>query len=168
MLLVLEPARLEIGTHLIGTHLFEFDSLPKYFLIVIGSCVTIGSNFFIHAGGWVGTAPFSRSIRECLGENTPADFSLRLLKYSVSERISIVKAYYSSNNSPIAAQGKFATECKLKTTGPSAITIKNGIEKFDRTGSADVSALQRFLQNFYLCLRHAIAVDGKHIEHVIN
>ncbi|GBN14812.1 hypothetical protein AVEN_115745-1 [Araneus ventricosus] len=59
--------------HLIGTHLFEFDFLPKYFLIVIGSWVAIGSNFFIHAVGGE-TAPFSRSIRESLGETTPADF----------------------------------------------------------------------------------------------
>ncbi|GBO05098.1 hypothetical protein AVEN_151264-1 [Araneus ventricosus] len=89
-------------------------------------------------------------------------------KYNVSERISIVKAYYSSNNSPIAAQRKFATEYELKTSGQSVITIKNVIEKFERTGGVDVSSLQRFLQNFALCLRHVIAIDGKHIEHVIN
>ncbi|GBM03588.1 hypothetical protein AVEN_203164-1 [Araneus ventricosus] len=89
-------------------------------------------------------------------------------KYSVSERISIVKAYYSSNNSPIAARRRFATEYKLKTTGPSVITIKNVIEKFERTGSVDVSTLQRFLQNFALRLCHVIANDSKHIEHVIN
>ncbi|GBL88881.1 hypothetical protein AVEN_158985-1 [Araneus ventricosus] len=89
-------------------------------------------------------------------------------KYSVSECISIFKAYYSSNNSPIAAQRKFATEYKLKKTGPSVITIKNVIEKFERTGSVDVSRLQRFLQNFALRLRHVIAIDGKYIEHVIN
>ncbi|GBM83461.1 hypothetical protein AVEN_19577-1 [Araneus ventricosus] len=41
--LVPEPARVEIGTHFIGTHLFEFASLPTYFLTVIGSWVTIGS-----------------------------------------------------------------------------------------------------------------------------
>ncbi|GBL99389.1 hypothetical protein AVEN_206800-1 [Araneus ventricosus] len=58
-------------------------------------------------------------------------------KYRVFERISIVKAYYSSNNSPITAQRKFATEYKLKTTGPSVITIKNVIEEFERTGSVD-------------------------------
>ncbi|GBM59394.1 hypothetical protein AVEN_203245-1 [Araneus ventricosus] len=40
--LSLSQARVEIGTHLVGTHLFEFDSFPKYFLIVIGSRVTIG------------------------------------------------------------------------------------------------------------------------------
>ncbi|GBL81390.1 hypothetical protein AVEN_6696-1 [Araneus ventricosus] len=89
-------------------------------------------------------------------------------KYSVSERISIVKAYYSSNNSPIAVQRKFATEYKLTTTGSSVITIKNVIEKFERTGSVDVSILQRFLQNCALRLRHVIAIDGKHIEHVKN
>ncbi|GBL85920.1 hypothetical protein AVEN_182379-1 [Araneus ventricosus] len=89
-------------------------------------------------------------------------------KYSVSERISIIKVYYSSNNNPIAAQKKFATEYKLKTTGPSVITIKNVIEKFERTGSVDVSTLQRFLKNFALRLRHVRAIDGKHIEHVIN
>ncbi|GBM40662.1 hypothetical protein AVEN_111289-1 [Araneus ventricosus] len=72
-------------------------------------------------------------------------FSMKLSKYSVSGRISIVKANYSSNNSPIAAQRKFSTEYELKTTGPSVITIKNGIEKFERTGSVDVSTLQRFL-----------------------
>ncbi|GBN08175.1 hypothetical protein AVEN_82404-1 [Araneus ventricosus] len=70
-------------------------------------------------------------------------FSLKMSKYSVIERISIVKAYCSSINSPIAAQGKFATECKLKTTGPSVITIKDVMEKFERTGSVDVSTLQR-------------------------
>ncbi|GBM15916.1 hypothetical protein AVEN_270590-1 [Araneus ventricosus] len=95
-------------------------------------------------------------------------FSLKTSKCSVLERISIVKAYYSSNNSPLAVQRKFATECKLKTTGPSDITIKNVVEKFERTGSVDVSTLQRFLQNFALSLRHVIAMDGKHIEHVIN
>ncbi|GBL99801.1 hypothetical protein AVEN_9888-1 [Araneus ventricosus] len=95
-------------------------------------------------------------------------FSLKLSKYSVSERISIVKAYYSSNNSPIASQRKFSTKYKPKTTGPSVITIKNVIEKFERTGSVDVSTLQRFLQNFALRLHRVIAIDGKHIEHVIN
>ncbi|GBN32118.1 hypothetical protein AVEN_211153-1 [Araneus ventricosus] len=89
-------------------------------------------------------------------------------QYSVSERISIVKAYYSSNNSPIATQRKFATEYKLKTTDPSVLTIKNVIEKFERTGSVDVSTVQRFLQNFGLRLRRVIAIDDKHIEHVIN
>ncbi|GBM53428.1 hypothetical protein AVEN_27336-1 [Araneus ventricosus] len=93
-------------------------------------------------------------------------FSLKMSKYSVSERISIVKAYYSRNNSPIAARRKFATEYKLKTTGPRVITIKNGIEKFERTGSVDVSTLQRFLKNFALRLHQVI--DGKHIERVIN
>ncbi|GBL88016.1 hypothetical protein AVEN_246020-1 [Araneus ventricosus] len=95
-------------------------------------------------------------------------FSLKMSKYSVSERISIVKAYYSRNNSPIAAQRKFATEYKLKTAAPSVITIKNVIEKFERTGSVDVSTHQRFLQNFALLLRYVIAIDGKHIEPVIN
>ncbi|GBO23880.1 hypothetical protein AVEN_243981-1 [Araneus ventricosus] len=93
---------------------------------------------------------------------------LKMSKYIVSERISIVKAYYSSNNSPIAAQRKFATECKLKTTGLSVITIKNLIEKFERTFNVDVSTFQRFLQNFALRLLHVIAIDGKPIEHVIN
>ncbi|GBM78175.1 hypothetical protein AVEN_161848-1 [Araneus ventricosus] len=95
-------------------------------------------------------------------------FSLKMSKYSASERISIVKAYYSSNNSPIAAQRKFATEYKLKSTGPSVTTIKNVIEKFERTGSVYVSTLQRFLKNFALCLRQVICINGKHIEHVIN
>ncbi|GBM95210.1 hypothetical protein AVEN_113993-1 [Araneus ventricosus] len=89
-------------------------------------------------------------------------------KCNVSERISIVKAYFSSNNSPIAAQRKFATEYKLKTTGPSVITIKNVFGKFERTCTVDVSTLQRFLQNFALRLRHVIAIYGKHIEHAIN
>ncbi|GBM03146.1 hypothetical protein AVEN_200834-1 [Araneus ventricosus] len=87
-------------------------------------------------------------------------------KCSVSERILIVKAYYSSNNSPILTQRKFATEYKLKTTGPSVITIKNAIVKFERTGSIDVSTLRRSLHNFALRLRQVIAIDGKHIEHV--
>ncbi|GBO12200.1 hypothetical protein AVEN_217841-1 [Araneus ventricosus] len=95
-------------------------------------------------------------------------FSLKMSKYRVSERISIVKTYYSSNNSPIVAQRKFATEYKLKTTGPSVITIKNVIEMFERTANVDVSTLQQFLQNFALCLCLIIAIDGKHIEHVIN
>ncbi|GBM18181.1 hypothetical protein AVEN_151721-1 [Araneus ventricosus] len=95
-------------------------------------------------------------------------FSLKISKYSFAERISIVKVYYSSNNSPIAAQRKFATEYKLKTTGPSVITIKNVIEKFERTGSVNVSTLQRFFQNFALRLLQVIAIDGKHIEYAIN
>ncbi|GBM72395.1 hypothetical protein AVEN_175570-1 [Araneus ventricosus] len=81
-------------------------------------------------------------------------------KYSVSERISIVKTYYSSINSPIAAQRKFSTKYKLKTTGPSVITIKNVIEKFERTGSVGVSTLQRFLENLVLRLCHVVAIDG--------
>ncbi|GBL98434.1 hypothetical protein AVEN_187763-1 [Araneus ventricosus] len=85
-------------------------------------------------------------------------------KYSVPERISIMKAYYLSNNGPIAAQRKFSTEYKLKTTGPNVITI----EKFERSGSVDVSTLQRFLQNFALRLLHVIAIDGKNIEFVTN
>ncbi|GBN55425.1 hypothetical protein AVEN_61791-1 [Araneus ventricosus] len=95
-------------------------------------------------------------------------FSLKMSKYSFSEHISIVKAYYSSNNSSIVAQRKFATEYNLKITRPSVLTIKNAIVKFERTGSVDVSTLQRFLRNFALCLRHVIAIDGKHIELVIN
>ncbi|GBL97570.1 hypothetical protein AVEN_163015-1 [Araneus ventricosus] len=95
-------------------------------------------------------------------------FSLQKSKYSVSERISIIKAYYYSNNHPIAAQRKFATGYKLKTIGPSVITIKNVIEKFEITGIIDVSTLQQFSQSFALRLRHVIAIDGKHIEHVIN
>ncbi|GBO29550.1 hypothetical protein AVEN_31964-1 [Araneus ventricosus] len=90
-------------------------------------------------------------------------FSLKKSAYSVSERISIPKAYYSSNNNPFAAQRKFATEYKLKTTGPSVTIIKNVIEKFERTGSVDVSALQGFLKNVALRLIHVIAIDGKHI-----
>ncbi|GBM84865.1 hypothetical protein AVEN_131396-1 [Araneus ventricosus] len=95
-------------------------------------------------------------------------FSLKMSKYSISERISIFKAYDSSNNRQIAVQRKFATEYKLKTTDPSVITIKNVIEKFERTGSVDASTLQRFLQNSVLRQCHVIAIDGKHIEHVIN
>ncbi|GBN08467.1 hypothetical protein AVEN_52390-1 [Araneus ventricosus] len=95
-------------------------------------------------------------------------FSLKMVNYSVSERISIVEAYYSSNNNPIAAERKFATEYKLKATGPNVIRIKNVIEKFERTGSVDVSTLQRFLKNFALLLNHVTVIDGKHIEHVIN
>ncbi|GBN89061.1 hypothetical protein AVEN_174011-1 [Araneus ventricosus] len=95
-------------------------------------------------------------------------FSLKMPKYSVSRRISIFKAYYSSNNNPIAAQWRFLTDYKLTKTGPSVITIKNAIEKFERTGNVDFSTLQLFLQNFALCLRYAIAIDDKHIEHAIN
>ncbi|GBM21266.1 hypothetical protein AVEN_149856-1 [Araneus ventricosus] len=56
-------------------------------------------------------------------------------RYSVPERIFIVRTYYSNNNSPIVTQRKFATEFKLKTTGPSASTINRLIQKFERTGS---------------------------------
>ncbi|GBN77299.1 hypothetical protein AVEN_62458-1 [Araneus ventricosus] len=56
-------------------------------------------------------------------------------RYSVSERIFIVRTYYSNNNSPIVTQRKFATEFKLKTTGPSVTTINRSIQKFERTGS---------------------------------
>jgi hypothetical protein len=38
---------------------------------------------------------------------------VKMSRYSVPERIALVKAYYASNNSPIAAQRKFATEYKL-------------------------------------------------------
>ncbi|GBM67808.1 hypothetical protein AVEN_216255-1 [Araneus ventricosus] len=56
-------------------------------------------------------------------------------RYSVSERIFIVRTYYSSNNSPIVTQRKFATEFKLKATGPSVSTINRLIQKFETTGS---------------------------------
>ncbi|GBO29864.1 hypothetical protein AVEN_175639-1 [Araneus ventricosus] len=94
--------------------------------------------------------------------------TLIIVVHFVPERILIVKAYYSSNNSPIVAQRKFATECKLKTSHTSVITIKSVTENFERTASVDASTLQRLLQNFALRLRHVIAIDGKHIEHVIN
>ncbi|GBN41250.1 hypothetical protein AVEN_116719-1 [Araneus ventricosus] len=95
-------------------------------------------------------------------------FSLKMSKYSISECISIVKAYYLSNNSLIAAQRKFATKYKLKTTSPSVITIKNVIEKLERTGSVNVSTLHQFLQNFALRLCHIIAIVSKNIKHVTN
>ncbi|GBN87437.1 hypothetical protein AVEN_273730-1 [Araneus ventricosus] len=34
--------------------------------------------------------------------------------------------------------------------------------------SMETSTLQRVMQNFALRLRHIIAIDGRHIEHVIN
>ncbi|GBM77289.1 hypothetical protein AVEN_182722-1 [Araneus ventricosus] len=46
----------------------------KNLLVVIGFWVTIGSNFFSRAGEGE-TAPFWGSIRESLGENTPAGLS---------------------------------------------------------------------------------------------
>ncbi|GBM02204.1 hypothetical protein AVEN_190616-1 [Araneus ventricosus] len=90
-------------------------------------------------------------------------FSLKMSKYGVPEHISIVKAYYLSNSSPIVAQRTFAAEYKLKTTGSSVITIKNVIEKFERTGSV-AAIFAEFCSSS--TPRHAI--DGKHIEHVIN
>ncbi|GBM38793.1 hypothetical protein AVEN_108738-1 [Araneus ventricosus] len=95
-------------------------------------------------------------------------FSMKMSTYSVSEHISILKTYYSSNNSPLAAQRKFATNYKLNTTGPSVITIKNVIVKSERTGIVDISTVKRFLQNFALRLFHVIVIDRKHIEHVIK
>ncbi|GBL91278.1 hypothetical protein AVEN_203438-1 [Araneus ventricosus] len=95
-------------------------------------------------------------------------FSLKMWKYSFSELLSIVKAYYSTNSNPNATQRKFATKYKLQATGPRVITIKNVIEKFERTDSVDVSTHQLFWQNFALRLRHVIAIDGKNIEHFIN
>ncbi|GBN73493.1 hypothetical protein AVEN_245442-1 [Araneus ventricosus] len=56
-------------------------------------------------------------------------------RYRVSERIFIVRTYYSNNNSPIVTQRKFATEFKLTTTGPSVSTINRLIQKFERRGS---------------------------------
>ncbi|GBM45145.1 hypothetical protein AVEN_241431-1 [Araneus ventricosus] len=54
---------------------------------------------------------------------------------NIFECIFIVRTYYSNNNSPIVTQRKFATEFKLKTTGPSVSTINSLIQKFERTGS---------------------------------
>ncbi|GBL88623.1 hypothetical protein AVEN_195622-1 [Araneus ventricosus] len=62
----------------------------------------------------------------------------------------IVRAYYSGTNSPIAARRKLVIKYKLKITCPSGITIKNAIEMFERTGSVDVSTLQRFSKNFLI------------------
>ncbi|GBL97367.1 hypothetical protein AVEN_170482-1 [Araneus ventricosus] len=56
-------------------------------------------------------------------------------RYCVSEHIFIVQTYYSNNNSPVVTQRKFATEFKLKTTGPSLSTVNRLIQKFKRTGS---------------------------------
>ncbi|GFQ91636.1 hypothetical protein TNCT_305751 [Trichonephila clavata] len=54
----------------------------------------------------------------------------------VSERIALARAYCASlNNSPTAAQTKFAIEFKLKTTDSIWLKIKNLIFKFERTGS---------------------------------
>ncbi|GBL81135.1 hypothetical protein AVEN_266202-1 [Araneus ventricosus] len=70
----------------IGTHLFEFDSLPRYFSIAIiynekpsDSHWILGYSrfeFFSHTEGGE-TAPFWGSIRESLGENTPAGVSYK-------------------------------------------------------------------------------------------
>ncbi|GBM66395.1 hypothetical protein AVEN_92700-1 [Araneus ventricosus] len=49
-------------------------TVMKNLPIVIGFWVTVGSNFFSHAGEGE-TAPFVGSIRERLGENTPTAFS---------------------------------------------------------------------------------------------
>ena len=51
-------------------------------------------------------------------------FSVKMSRYSVSERIFIVRKYYSNNNIPIVTQRKFAIEFKLKITGPSVSTIR--------------------------------------------
>ncbi|GBM72853.1 hypothetical protein AVEN_259239-1 [Araneus ventricosus] len=82
-------------------------------------------------------------------------FSLKMSKYSVPERISIVKAYYSSNSSPLAAQRKFTTESKLKTTGASVITIKNVIEKFEKM----VVSMSRHFSDFCRILLFACATS---------
>ncbi|GBN33372.1 hypothetical protein AVEN_254888-1 [Araneus ventricosus] len=83
-------------------------------------------------------------------------------KYSVSERISIVKAYYSSNNSPIAAQRKFATEYyKLKTTSPSVITSKISLKIFRELVVSMSRHFSDFLQNFALRPSHVIPIDAK-------
>ncbi|GBN79622.1 hypothetical protein AVEN_248564-1 [Araneus ventricosus] len=50
----------------------------KNLLIVIGFWITVGLNFFNHAGEGE-TAPFGGSIRESLGENTPAGFNWKYM-----------------------------------------------------------------------------------------
>ncbi|GFT77534.1 DUF4817 domain-containing protein [Trichonephila clavipes] len=60
---------------------------------------------------------------------------VKISRYSVPERIALVKAYYASNNSSIAAQRRFTTEIMLKIVCRSVLTIKNLIRKFDRTRS---------------------------------
>ena len=54
-------------------------------------------------------------------------FSMKMSRYSVSERTFIVQSYYSNNNSPIVIQKKFATEFKFKTTGPSVSTMNSAL-----------------------------------------
>lgn len=56
---------------------------------------------------------------------------------------------------------------KVYANNPETIAeLKTAIQEVIE--SIDVSTLQRVLQNFALRLRHIIAIDGKHIEHVIN
>ena len=50
-------------------------------------------------------------------------FSVKMSKSSVSERIFIVRTYYSSSNIPIVTQRKFAIEFQLKIAGPSVSAI---------------------------------------------
>ncbi|GBN72897.1 hypothetical protein AVEN_1732-1, partial [Araneus ventricosus] len=52
----------------------------KNLRIVIGFWITVGSNFFTHAEEGQ-TAPFGGSIRESLGETTPAGFLPVLQKF---------------------------------------------------------------------------------------
>ncbi|GBN85444.1 hypothetical protein AVEN_257304-1 [Araneus ventricosus] len=77
----------------------------KNLLIVIGFWVTVGSNFFIHAGEEE-TTPYGGSIRESLGENPPAGFPSVIFNFSEgrcglmvrSRRISGSKPDYSENS----------------------------------------------------------------------
>ena len=50
-------------------------------------------------------------------------FSVKMSRYSVYERIFIVRTYYPNNNSPTVIQRKFEIESKLKIAGLSVSTI---------------------------------------------
>ena len=55
-------------------------------------------------------------------------------RYTIPERIFIVKTFYESNKSPITVARAFAKEFKVHS-GPDRKTITRLIEKFEHTGS---------------------------------
>ncbi|GBO42729.1 hypothetical protein AVEN_231452-1 [Araneus ventricosus] len=93
----------------------------KNLLIVIGFWVTVGSNFFSHAGEGE-TAPSWGSIRGSLGENTPAGLisvSMPATQEGLQRVEEVALAAKSNNKTPCLSPNTFAGILRLIADGQS-------------------------------------------------
>ena len=117
--------------------------------------------------GWCRTEhdPIEPIVFEVLEEH----FGERILAMGYPECTGIGITYppYSTDLNPCDSFLWGNIKDKVYANNPKTIAeLKTAIQEVIE--SIDVSTLQRVLQNFAIRLRHIIAIDGKHIEHVIN